>query len=787
MNKHKKFVTVCTNCKAKKKKCDREQPCSSCRKSHCQENCLYEEDANHNVPTYVLSALKPLEIGNIRKKRSRSLAYSHASNEAAQGKKLESKAFSAANETVLDDKQYSLKRQAKRHIEEEIQEKPRTPEAMTESSSYQPIHITDSDDCYLCSSDMISDQEARYFEKENLLEKAERNELLSSYTSLMTINPFESQVDTILGSEIENSQDGSKIGTWEFFYSIDSTLQRMYHSLEKGPEGRHQYSNALSTDNEKHENIRKFLDLSCQDSHQCNCKSTKFDEVKLKDTILTIAPSYGHIWILINRFFEVVYPHVPYINKDFFTYQISKSLKHDENELQIILYDPSDLAYLGILLVLLSLAQLSYFSNSLPVEMSDGCSSFIIADFQDIEHTIDEKVISVSFDLINYLDHQNQELFPTLLFIFYIKIYYEYWPTFSQNNDELLRQLNNILVNRATSLGLHQTLKDEESHFISSIIKKRLWISLVASATRDLSDNASRPHIIMEDFEVQIDNLSFFNDASSRINEVIKLNVKMSFLLSKMVKNANTTMNTSVSGICQSLTQCEKLLYDVTNIRNLRTSKVYDEPNALSFIRQSSVKALLEFGCLALPIFWMLSLFYQDRNFNMSYFYLKKALLLFHYTFPYIIGLSNHSKYSGDFIINPSLITLTHKSCQLCLCLLVRVNTLELKKVNMCRKKGQKSDSSLSLLSKIKKQLRHVIQKLQNGISSLRGSYPSVKVYQANIFELLSRVESCSDTDSGMPQNISFPNDNFGFGESHLDEISDILSTCFREVGWEDI
>lgn len=783
MNKHKKFVTVCTNCKARKKKCNREQPCSSCRKSHCQENCIYEEDANNNLPTYVLSALKPLEMGNIRTKRSRSSAKDHAStNGTLQAKKHESMAFLVANETVLDDKQTTLKRHVKRPREEKTQEMPYTPEIVKGSQSCQPIHVTDSDDTYPCTSDMVSDQEVRYFEKENLLETPEKKEILQSYTSLMTLNPFESQNDTILGSEVEKSLAGRKHETWQFFYSVDSTLQDIYYSLENNTEGRHQCLNTSSTDNEQQENIKKFLDLSCQGTHHFNCKFTNLDETKLKSTIISIAPLHEQIWILINRFFEVVYPHVPYINKDFFTYQISKSLRHGENDLQLVLYDPSDLAYLGILLVLLSLARLSYFSNSLPVEMSDGCSSFIIADFQHMRHTIDDNVISVCFDLMNYLDHQNQDSFPNLLLTFYVRIYYEYWPTFLQNNDEILRQLDNNLVRKATSLGLHQTLK-EESHFASSILKKRLWISLVTSSSRDLSGSALQLPITTKDFEVQIDEINFFNDVGSHINEVIKFNFKMSFVLNNMIKNANGATSISVSGICQSLTQCEKLLYDMTNIGNLRSCRAYDDSRTPPFAQKSSVKALLEFGCLALLIFWMLSLYYQDRNFNMSYFYLKKALLLFHDTFPYIIELLNHSQCLGDFIINPSLINLTYKSCQLCLCLLLRLNALESKKVTKCPKRGQKSDNSLLLLPKVKDQLRHVIQKLQNAILSLRGSYSCVKVYQTIIFELLSKVESHSDIDNGMPQNISFPRDNYGFVESHLGEISDIFLSCFREVG----
>lgn len=780
MNKHKKFVTVCTNCKARKKKCDREQPCSSCRKSRCQENCKYEEDANNNLPIYVLSALKPLEIGNIRKNRSRPLANDHGSTDGAiQGKKRISMAFLVANEAVLGDKQPSLERHIKRPGEEKQQERIYTPEIINGNQACQSIHVIESDDSYPCTSDMISEQDVRYLEKNNLLEIPKENDNFQCYTSFMTLNPYESEDDTILGGMVEKSPVGCKDEIWNFFHSIDPTLQHTYHSLDNSTGGSHKCSNVLSTDNEEKEYIKKFFDSSCQDTHHFNCNFSNFDEIKLENTILSIAPLYDQIWILINRYFEVVYPHVPYIDKDFFTYQISKSLKRHENKLQLVLYDTSDLAYLGILLVLLCFARLSYFSNSLPVDTSNDCSSFIIADFQDMRHTIDENITPLCFDLITYLDHQNQDSFSNLLLTFYLKIYYEYWPTYLQDYDKISRQFNKILVGKAMGLRLHQMLR-EESQFASSTIKKRLWISLVISASRDLSDYALQLPAKTEDFEVQIDDAKFFDDASSHIREGIVINVKLSFLLSNIVKDANGPTNTKVSGICKSLTQCEKLLHDMANIENLRSCGAYDDPSSLSFLRQSSVKALLEFGCLALPVFWMLSLYYQARNLNMSYFYFKKALLLFHHVFPYIIELLNHSQSLCDFIINPSLINLAYKSCQLCLCLLLQVNALELQKISNRPKRGQNPDISMSLLLKVKDQLRHAIHKLTSAILSLRESYPNVRVYQTIIFELLSKVESNIDIYSGMLQNISFPKDSYSIVESHLGEVSDIILSCFR-------
>ncbi|KAK6461751.1 fungal transcriptional regulatory protein [Scheffersomyces coipomensis] len=192
------------------------------------------------------------------------------------------------------------------------------------------------------------------------------------------------------------------------------------------------------------------------------------DAINLSETgLLKLLPSRKTLWLLVRRFFSKVYPFIPIIDERDFRTRISKLLDEESFEhipfSSITLDNKYDFTYIGILLIILRLSYLSYFSNDLnsnnPVFINDQSSKSLELKFV-LENPITLQNIIIAqkcLDEFNIFERTNVKVLQLAILL---RTYRHLAPEEGDGPDGGDSQvLTSTLVNMATNLGINREPK----------------------------------------------------------------------------------------------------------------------------------------------------------------------------------------------------------------------------------------------------------------------------------------------------------------------------------------
>ena len=753
--KRQRFVSVCSNCKQRKTKCDRGNPCSQCERQNIQKTCHYQYDVSESsMQPYILSANEPINMSfgkqdHIGRGAAKHFEASKPGKDSYGGLSsyeclLKSNPPRKTTDTINRStaEQYSdtangLESSISNHFDVLGDEScPRTP-LSNHGDNVGELTKCMTTKAYLLKMD--PDDADAY------CKIRERSDL----ESLAGINPYSWAKEVInfypeKGTKLEGvNTDPSSPLSWSSTLQKDFALKMIWHEyfLNSNHKEKEESANEFvgtSVISSKYNSA--IIALSRRGGNETTVKegvsSSELLPEKFNRELLNRLPPKNVIWILIERYFSWVYPFVPFLDEAFFKSHISRILTDRHGFPEIDVFSWCDYAYIGILLVILRLSYLSYFSNSLPEEdIKIGGHESISLRLVDREFELGPKLIDLSLKCMRRADYNNDDNFSTFLLAFFIKLYYKYSPEgIGLEDGRDVKEINRILIQRARVIGLNEEVSNPAAFaFSSSYLRAKIWCFLVMA---DLSQSYSYGHqtrIETSGFDtgppkfLEANSNLLDKDLDREVNNLFFLSCNLSSWLRPLLTAVCQRDGSQISFLCDMISGFEKRLYHEFGSLEVCLHSPEIDDRIRTFRRQFATKSYLVFTTFLISVFWHLFLHFECSEYNLAFLYLKKALLLIFELYASFLVLFGKSTFCCDFIVNPTIEKFIHQANQILVALLLRISLVKYGLEILGSVNDTNSKEYLFLLSEIKEDLLRSVHESMSTLTSLAQNYTDTK------------------------------------------------------------
>ena len=413
-------------------------------------------------------------------------------------------------------------------------------------------------------------------------------------------------------------------------------------------------------------------------------------ELQLIEKVRVVLPKKRVIWKLIARFFKCVYSYFPFLDEEYFRRDVSRIIGPESYEDELVpdikIERKLDLATVGILLIVLRLAYLSVFSNNTELNEQILRSEAPTLEVQSIKclmlNPININIIDVAelcFEQFKLLRRSN---FTVLQLALYIRLYHTYAPEDGDGADGGDSQvLNAVLIQMAYSLGLNREPDEQCTDLKINNLSRKIWSYLTLADLHlayafgnpmsiDTMYADVKPPLYIPGGENLLDKeadhliVDRFNSCTfwyPDIRRILKLTLDVNGRvplpeLCSLLSNAELDWFQKCGTLSEAL-KCGGLGVKSTVERNY------------------TVKIYLALRVSFLAIFFHIFLHYERKNDHVSFFYLKKCLLITTADImPHYETLLCKSEVVSDMIINPTLEMAVHKANIIYLAAIIRVN-----------------------------------------------------------------------------------------------------------------
>lgn len=297
------------------------------------------------------------------------------------------------------------------------------------------------------------------------------------------------------------------------------------------------------------------------------------NEKYLLSQILHVLPSTKVLWLLIDRFFAVVYPIFPYIDQFYFITDVETILRrskyvHPDSEEQIKTLSVSkklDFAILGELLMVLKLAEDSYKIYS---DVDESIDRGVEHEYLQ-EHKLSDNIVGVAESCLGRFRLLKKCALPVFQLALLIREYEFYNGTSDVSTPESQIFIS-MLIQLGTSIGLNR----DPSKLDITLSKgklgnlwRKIWYGLVSLDTKQFILFGTGRAINEDLYDTQ---LPMYDESSSNIDDLemereiidkIKLNYKfdaMTMKLANYVCSFKTPSKTAC--VLDQLLELEKMV-----------------------------------------------------------------------------------------------------------------------------------------------------------------------------------------------------------------------------------
>lgn len=415
-------------------------------------------------------------------------------------------------------------------------------------------------------------------------------------------------------------------------------------------------------------------------------------ELQLIERIQVVLPKKRVLWKLINRFFHSMYTYMPFLDEDYFRRDVEKIIgkeAYDDVPIGKIKIDRKlDLATVGILLVVLRLAYLSLFSNNSSLNESilnckdpnpgDKLIQYLM------RNPININIIDIAISCLDQFHILRRSNFTVLQLALFVRLYHIYAPEDGDGADGGDSQVfHSVLIQTAYSLGFNrepdeQCIDPKLNHLI-----RKIWVYLVASDLHLAYSFGNPPTIDERNYDIQSPDCE---PGSENIRDKVKDQATTErlkwclFSAPKLRKLLRCTLDikgrTSLPELCRDLSEFElKLHKDMGYLSDFIGFLGTDDQ--IIARRNLKVKVYLALKSFLISVYFHIYLYYETNDSEVSFFYLRKCLLTTTgEIMPHYITLLGKSEVISDMIMNPTIEMIIHKSNQINLSIIVRVNFL---------------------------------------------------------------------------------------------------------------
>lgn len=643
MNKKRnRQILVCANCHKKKRKCDKEVPCSSCIKLSIESTCSYSSLSRkrQHVMDDELCATQEFSKQNSRE----------TTDELTES-------INDEHREDLSDRIETLNRKVK-ELETVL-----TTSALGNNPNSIPINYIEGRDTFM--------QELRNSSKSVCLNREANRGLIGfnpvqlderKFNFLNTFNTSSNVPVSPYGPLrylILIKQDPAGVLLTSYFKSPSSKNFEHFSSphiadLEKLDEkSRHFYADSyikevgkdctMADIIEVKDAISKFgltLGLSFNTAAQLENENSLLDKIKF------ILPNNNALNLLLNLFFEILYPHFPILDEASFRSDILRIFGEELNDSQrnrietIKIRNRHDIAVVVTLLILIRLSYLSLFNNDVRKNEnmlnSQNYSLYIRNKKYLLENPIPIETIDIAKLCIRELDLislPNLAIFQASLMM---QIYQTYAPeenTFTRTESpvsigNLYQMANSLFLNRDPDYILYYADRRMEEKV--KILSRRLWYFLTILDIEDSILYGTQIYTVQSNYDTKIPSVP--RNSPDRHMGIETEIVTAIEALQPVIKSAHgylerifrVNSDMTISELAKYLSGFEILVQE-----NLGTLNDYlnTDMTVPKFLKIQKFKLYLYCKIMLLSTYYCLFLYYEvNKNLLLSLFYLKKLI-----------------------------------------------------------------------------------------------------------------------------------------------------------------
>ncbi|KAK6465701.1 hypothetical protein DFJ63DRAFT_321787 [Scheffersomyces coipomensis] len=710
IKKRNKATLVCTNCKKKKIKCNRRQPCSSCVRSNTGYSCTYETkwrpvsfDPNHpNQSSIAESSTVDADMNDSSPNVANSINGDN-NNPLQDELYLLRKKLNDLEASFLNNKTNST---PSSNNDNQI---PKAPVSTRFAVSSVPISNATATRPSNIINPVVDDDETINFYEGYTSIQIKGNVRRVNFGPLSWASLMRKDTWLNLIWKYNESQTLSECLFTQQIPQLNQENINAYTADTDGSEGGAGGSvNIFKKKSLEHDGYNEMVPYKTLVKNGGKAGSinvstvtlakTLFEgrlnpELQLIEKIKMILPKKKVLWSLIDRFFIVLYPHLPFIDEIDFRKELSKIIGpisyEDEPFGKVKIAKKMDLAYISVCLILLRLTYLSLFNNR------NCANAHIINSPEDtiekylFKNPINLVVIEVANSCIDCFQFARKSNLTVFQAVFYMRLYRMLAPEEGDGADGGDSQVvTAMLVQMAFSLGLNREpdkfdiCNDEKTNHIG----RKIWHFLLRSDLIHCYSVGNPTTIDMKHFDVRS---PFLNDKNSNLQDLdleTAVVETFSYLKNKlfplktvldMVLDIN--YGSSINKLTSSLNEVERIATETFYVLEEDTSSSDTNPKVAHFIDSVKSKIYLSVKSSVTTLYYHLYLHYEKiYNSELSFFYLKKMYLIILYDIaPYIFEIL-YGKFSTDgLILNPVLEMALHKFNQINLSSMARVNYLK--------------------------------------------------------------------------------------------------------------
>lgn len=504
------YSRACIMCRRKKIKCDRVHPCNQCVKSHkqCEFNLDSDSSLLLSLP-YVMLARNPL-FDFRPPKRTKVERQPGSSTQTSQSSPLLGSSLSKSPDrtgqsngqqghVMVSIDEFAKLKERLLSIELTIthRQNPSTQPASSQTSPGGFNGVPSPASSYSSASTSTNGLPVRgqtrphpYLDPEETINFFEGYNPLHNKENYRTLNfgPFawllllkRDKAMKLLWDHVHNISKGGDVCQFTIMNQVESSEK------EKGPQtvladgsgndafsrkelASNQYADSLPYDPTRAEKIRRATSKHLDKTYLAQCAQlgltyNEYDsEQNLLVNIQRVLPKKKVIWKLIRRFFSLMYPYMPIIDELSFIQDISQVIGPETVEDtpvdSLSVKRRLDLAYLGLLLIILRLAYLLLFYNNPKLNEKNLNSTDPLPRAQEHKYLMLNPINIELFEFAKQCLDQFQFLrkfsFPVLQLAMFVRIYMMYAPEEGEICDCESQVLGGVITKMAFATGLHR-------------------------------------------------------------------------------------------------------------------------------------------------------------------------------------------------------------------------------------------------------------------------------------------------------------------------------------------
>lgn len=476
-------------------------------------------------------------------------------------------------------------------------------------------------------------------------------------------------------------------------------------------------------------------------------------ELKLIDKIKVVLPKQRVIWILINKFFLLVYPFLPFIDESYFESEMSRILgpeDHNDSKIsELNIEKRLDLANIGILLIIIRFTYLSLFSNRNGVNENNLKTNDPSSKAQELKYLLSNPInidvihmAQLCLDQFELLRKTNLVVLQCALIM---RLYHMFSPEDGDGADGGDSQIySGMLIQMAYSMGLNrepdnfpEACNDEKVNNIG----RKIWLFL---ALGDFNQAYSYGNPLCIDDKYVDTKLPYYKPGNENILDIeLEKNVVSTFAyFSKFYEKLKTILDLTLSvkdsikmeKLTRLMSDFEKFTHLHYGTLNQFFIPFKDDKFRYPFIKIMKCKNYINLTSFNMIVFYHFFLHYEKRKqSNLSFFYLKKiyTVMLDEFVegiFQLVEDNNVNFGEGADLIMNPSLEQIIHKSSQVNFAICIRLK-LQLNKMSTCVDHDLKMNNDYGYqekhlkLSKLVKYIQKLIDTFMTAMTNLSKRY----------------------------------------------------------------